>query len=196
MKGHEQRSEHLCSVIPVDYTSYIIQFTVGKQKWEVRKRYSEFVKLYNLLESKFGFEAIDKLPEIPPKKFLLALSPSLIKERQNAFNEFLKEVVKNPGMLPPHTRCSAAHPSHLSEPNCQRFAKVPISSTLFKCRSTCPLLTLRASGRRRPSARTPTNRPLYICTKWAACSLATTQRGAHQFLLPYLLPYTQLATSP
>jgi len=96
MKGHEQRSEHLCSVIPVDYTSYIIQFTVGKQKWEVRKRYSEFVKLYNLLESKVGFEAIDKLPEIPPKKFLLALSPSLIKERQNAFNEFLKEVVKNP----------------------------------------------------------------------------------------------------
>jgi hypothetical protein len=98
MKGHEQRSEHLCSVFPVDYTCYIIQFTVGQQKWEVRKRYSEFVKLYNLLESKFGFETIEKLPEIPPKKFLLALSPSLIKERQNAFADFLKEVVKNPGM--------------------------------------------------------------------------------------------------
>ncbi len=98
MKGHEQRSEHLCSVIPVDYTCYIIQFTVGQQKWEVRKRYSEFVKLYNLLESKFGFETIEKLPEIPPKKFLLALSPSLIKERQTAFADFLKEVVKNPGM--------------------------------------------------------------------------------------------------
>ena len=98
MKGHEQRSEHLCSVFPVDYTCYIIQFTVGQQKWEVRKRYSEFVKLYNLLESKFGFETIEKLPEIPPKKFLLALSPSLIKERQTAFADFLKEVVKNPGM--------------------------------------------------------------------------------------------------
>ncbi len=97
MKGHEQRSEHLCSLIPVDYTCYIIQFTVGQQKWEVRKRYSDFVKLYNLLETKFGFEHIEKLPEIPPKKFLLALSPSLIKERQGAFGDFLKEVVKHAG---------------------------------------------------------------------------------------------------
>ena len=112
MKGHEQRSEHLCSVIPVDYTCYIIQFTVGKQKWEVRKRYSEFVKLYNLLESKFGFERIEKLPEIPPKKFLLALSPSLIKERQAAFGDFLKEVAKNAGALP-----SSHAPKHHSSPS-------------------------------------------------------------------------------
>ena len=110
MKGHEQRSEHLCSVIPVDYTCYVIQFTAGKQKWEVRKRYSEFVKLYNLLESKFGFECIEKLPEIPPKKFLLALSPSLIKERQNAFGDFLKEVAKNPG-APPCTHATQHHSS-------------------------------------------------------------------------------------
>jgi hypothetical protein len=170
MKGHEQRSEHLCSVFPVDFTVYIVQFTVGQQKWEVRKRYSEFVKLYNLLESKFGFETIEKLPEIPPKKFLLALSPSLIKERQNAFADFLKEVVKNPGMnairIAPYLRITHRP---------QIFAKVPTSSNLFKCLLMCLRLMLKASGKRPLLAR------ILIELYLQMCIVCVLRRAGHPF---------------
>ena len=73
-----------------NYTEYHISVITDYKKWVVKKRYSEFDSLNNLLISKIP--QINKL--FPPKRFFKN-SEKIAQERIDNFNQYLKFIFKN-----------------------------------------------------------------------------------------------------
>ena len=72
------------------------------QKWEVQRRFSQFVDLRQTLENLYAGGANERLlPGLPPKKMKLFtnhVGDKFIESRRQQLDEFLKKVVLMPGI--------------------------------------------------------------------------------------------------
>jgi hypothetical protein len=87
IKEYEIRNEECFNA----YAVYKIELQRGKLKWCEQHRFSDFDKLYQYLQAKFGgFDTSDLvLPDFPPKTFFaVANDEEFLKQRTIDLNEF------------------------------------------------------------------------------------------------------------
>jgi len=84
----------MCLFLSADYTSYTYVVSTSSESWDINKRFSEFIKLDDLLNRKYADQML-KVPPMPPKKAIGALSPSLIAHRKKLLEGYLKSVLES-----------------------------------------------------------------------------------------------------
>jgi len=77
---------------------YKFQVSFGKTKWEIAKRYSDFDKIDNRLNDKYGLPPIG----LPQKKWFGLTDPELINERHKHFCAYINDCLKRPVLI--HSR--------------------------------------------------------------------------------------------
>ena len=73
-----------------DFTEYKIELATDYKKWVIKKRYSEFDTLNNILNTKIP--QVDKL--FPPKRFFKN-SKEIVQERIKCFNKYMNYIFSN-----------------------------------------------------------------------------------------------------
>jgi hypothetical protein len=74
------------------FTVYVIDVLVGVQQWSVRRRYSDFYYVHNLIK-----EYVEDIPALPPKRYFGSSSSSkFVEERRIQLETYLREVVRKP----------------------------------------------------------------------------------------------------
>eukprot|EP00294_Goniomonas_avonlea_P016975 CAMPEP_0114544522 /NCGR_PEP_ID=MMETSP0114-20121206/2922_1 /TAXON_ID=31324 /ORGANISM="Goniomonas sp, Strain m" /LENGTH=144 /DNA_ID=CAMNT_0001728909 /DNA_START=11 /DNA_END=445 /DNA_ORIENTATION=+ len=94
-KQVETKSEHVCFLFSSDFTAYTYIVSTSSDTWEMKKRYRDFLDFDDMLQRKYG-DIMAKVPPLPPKKIIGALSPSLVKERRASLEAYLKAVLSQP----------------------------------------------------------------------------------------------------
>lgn len=89
LKCTENKKQRSCGLGNAEFTLYTFAVSNGLDKWDVSKRYSDFVKLHAKLTAKHGKSELPPPPPLPPKQVFGVLSPMLIRERHAAFKMFL-----------------------------------------------------------------------------------------------------------
>lgn len=99
ISGTEAREQKwMLDMLTWDYTIYQFTITFGARKWDCSKRYSDFDKLDNRLNDKFGLPPIG----LPPKKWFGLTDPELIDMRHKMLNAYLNDCLKRPVLI--HSR--------------------------------------------------------------------------------------------
>uniref|UniRef100_A0A7S0EBX0 PX domain-containing protein n=1 Tax=Hanusia phi TaxID=3032 RepID=A0A7S0EBX0_9CRYP len=97
--GTEQRpGKWMMEMLATEYTVYKFTICFGKHKWEISKRFSDFDKLDNRLNDKFGLPPVG----LPPKKWFGLTDPELILERHKILLTYINDCLKRPVLL--HSR--------------------------------------------------------------------------------------------
>ena len=87
--GHEMNSH--------GYTEYLVTVCFGKERWQVKRRYSRFFDLH----SELGYEvsnsvfAFVSLPAMPPKRMCGSKSPSFVDRRADSLGEYLEGLLQD-----------------------------------------------------------------------------------------------------
>mmetsp|Transcript_15601 Transcript_15601/g.31233 ORF Transcript_15601/g.31233 Transcript_15601/m.31233 type:complete len:183 (+) Transcript_15601:39-587(+) len=97
--GTEQKEgKWMMEMLSTEYTVFKFTISFGKQKWEIGKRYSDFDKIDNRLNDKFGLPPIG----LPPKQWFGLNDKELIEMRHNMFVAYLRDCLKRPVLI--HSR--------------------------------------------------------------------------------------------
>jgi hypothetical protein len=91
------RDRLLCFV--GEHTRYPFCVMYNDEKWNMEKRFSEFAELDRQLDEIYKGDSKVQLPEFPPKKMFGSLSPSLIVERKEGLEQYMKALAKDPEIL-------------------------------------------------------------------------------------------------
>ena len=76
------------------FAVYILVVSTAADKWKVRRRYTDFVYLHQQLKR---VEMPEKLPTLPPKKFIgNSLDPSFLEQRKRALQGYISALVVKP----------------------------------------------------------------------------------------------------
>ena len=94
----QRQGKWMMDMLSTEYTQYKFTIIFGKQKWEIAKRFSDFDKLDNRLNDKFGLPPVG----LPPKQMFGLSDPELIMERHKVLIAYLNDCLKRPVLL--HSR--------------------------------------------------------------------------------------------
>ena len=94
----QKQGKWLLDILSTEFTHYKFTMCFGKQRWEIAKRFSDFDKLDNRLNDKFGLPPVG----LPPKKMFGLDDPELIMERHKVLIAYLNDCIKRPVLL--HSR--------------------------------------------------------------------------------------------
>ena len=94
----QRQGKWMMDMLSTEYTQYKFTVSFGKQKWEIAKRFSDFDKLDNRLNDKFGLPPVG----LPPKKWFGLDDAELIMERHKVLIAYLNDCLKRPVLL--HSR--------------------------------------------------------------------------------------------
>jgi hypothetical protein len=94
----QRQGKWLMDLLSTEYTQYKFTISFGKQRWEIAKRFSDFDKLDNRLNDKFGLPPVG----LPPKKWFGLDDAELIMERHKILIAYLNDCLKRPVLL--HSR--------------------------------------------------------------------------------------------
>lgn len=94
----QRQGRSFFDLISKEYTLYKFTLSFGKQKWEIGKRFSDFDKLDNRLNDKFGLPPVG----LPAKKWFGLDDAELIMERHKVLIAYLNDCLKRPVLL--HSR--------------------------------------------------------------------------------------------
>ena len=94
----QRQGKSFFDLISKEYTLYKFTLSFGKQKWEIGKRFSDFDKLDNRLNDKFGLPPVG----LPAKKWFGLDDAELIMERHKVLIAYLNDCLKRPVLL--HSR--------------------------------------------------------------------------------------------
>jgi len=72
------------------HTLYTVQCSAGVARWEVRKRFSDFVQLHTTLQTRQKVTAA-----LPPKRMFGKMTDAVIKLRQEGLEEYLHAVLRD-----------------------------------------------------------------------------------------------------
>ena len=76
------------------YTTYIIHVTSGITQWNIKRRYSDFYYINQLLKK---YLSDDILPQLPPKRFFGSSNDiKFVEERRLQLEKYLKTIVSYP----------------------------------------------------------------------------------------------------
>ena len=94
----QKQGKWMLDLLSTEYTQYKFTIMFGTQKWEIAKRFSDFDKLDNRLNDKFGLPPVG----LPPKQMFGLDNPELIMERHKVLIAYLNDCLKRPVLL--HSR--------------------------------------------------------------------------------------------
>lgn len=94
----QRQGKWMMDMLSTEYTQYKFTICFGKQRWEIAKRFSDFDKLDNRLNDKFGLPPVG----LPPKKWFGLNDAELIMERHQVLIAYLNDCLKRPVLL--HSR--------------------------------------------------------------------------------------------
>ena len=94
----QRQGKWMMDMLSTEYTQYKFTICFGKQRWEIAKRFSDFDKLDNRLNDKFGLPPVG----LPPKKWFGLDDAELIMERHQVLIAYLNDCLKRPVLL--HSR--------------------------------------------------------------------------------------------
>mmetsp|Transcript_22263 Transcript_22263/g.56162 ORF Transcript_22263/g.56162 Transcript_22263/m.56162 type:complete len:233 (-) Transcript_22263:130-828(-) len=84
---------------PTQLQRYPFCVMYNDDKWNMEKRFSDFAELDKQLDEIYKGDSKVQLPEFPPKKMFGSLSPSLIVERKESLEQYMKALAKDPEIL-------------------------------------------------------------------------------------------------
>uniref|UniRef100_A0A6U4LX31 PX domain-containing protein n=1 Tax=Hemiselmis andersenii TaxID=464988 RepID=A0A6U4LX31_HEMAN len=96
--GGTTQKEETWMMMSSPYTVYGFNITFGKRQWETTKRYSDFDKLDNRLNDKFGLPPVG----LPPKKWFGATDAETVDMRHKMLLAYLNDCIKRPVLI--HSR--------------------------------------------------------------------------------------------
>jgi len=94
----QKEGKWLMDMLSTEFTQYKFSLSFGKERWEIAKRFSDFDKIDNRLNDKFGLPPVG----LPPKKMFGLNDPELIMERHKVMLAYLNDCLKRPVLL--HSR--------------------------------------------------------------------------------------------
>ena len=76
------------------FTTYLIEVELGGSQWQVRRRYSDFYYVHNLMKK---YVKTKELPKMPPKKYVgSSTSSAFVEERRVLLEKYLRKVIQAP----------------------------------------------------------------------------------------------------
>eukprot|EP00802_Teleaulax_amphioxeia_P028020 Tamp_29552.p1 GENE.Tamp_29552~~Tamp_29552.p1 ORF type:complete len:241 (-),score=48.17 Tamp_29552:46-717(-) len=92
----QQRGNRALLCFPSEYTEYVFCVNAAGRKWDVSKRFKDFLKFENKLIKNFNEDALAGREPIPEKNFFLSNSPSFVEHRRWRLEMYINSLAHCP----------------------------------------------------------------------------------------------------